>query len=977
MNVFIKQAAWFFAFLIFFLVRNDVLAQQCPVNPDFSYDQYCDSLEFTNTSTIVSGSVDSVLWLFGDGFESDLENPSHTYPGEGEYPVSLTIYHSSLCDTTAYDTIYIYDPIAGFWSDTVCFGSQTSFHDTSEATVGQIISWEWDFGDGTSTQQNPYHEFTTPGMQNVELIVFNDIGCSDTLLGTALVDSLPTASYESGPACLGSETCFYNTSTPNNGGIINLIWTIDYTTQIIGEDTVCWTFTSAGMHYVFLTVTNSNGCTSTKIDSVEVNYPPIADFSSSVTCFNDTTWFVNETDTQGVEILSWTWNFDDPPSGGANISQLFEPYHVFSAPGSFDVMLVAENVSGCTDTIFNPVTVDSLPEALFTFQDVAVGIETEFTDVSIPHGSPIIDSYWDFGDGTTASNPNPVLHTYNAAGVFDVMLVVADVNGCRDTIVQPINVTGMPYADFTYAPTGFTASFEDLSLPVLPSIPVVSWFWNFGDPTVVNDTSSFQNPVYTYPEGGYYNVQLIIEDINGGSDDTTITIYVGDALIADYEAINACRGRKNLFIDKSDSTFFASIKMWKWDFGDGTDTSYTEKTTDTIRHLYQSNGLYPVSLVIFDNVLGNPVISDTMLDTVQVYAAPIAYFDTVGVCFGDLTQFKDLSIPIGVPISQWLWDFGDGETSYGQNPTHLYSELGTFTVTLEATNILGCSDTATNKAYVNLAPNPFFEILDQPCVESPIHFKAYYDSLSTTVTEWVWYFHYPYNDSSWMAFEQNPVFEYNSIDVHEIKLLASAYGCKQDTSQEILVYPIPYSDFEILPNYGGVQGRTFFANKSIYAETYLWDFGNGNTSEEDAPIEVYEEDSTYTVTLISYNQYGCSDTSMHEVEVYFKGLYVPTAFSPNNPNSDVALFTPKGINIKEYLIQVYDLRGNLMWESSAVDEYGRPTESWDGYFEGRLMPNGTYVWKAKAVFRDNSYWEGVDYVKDDATVKQGTVTLIR
>ncbi|MBN1339981.1 MAG: PKD domain-containing protein [Bacteroidales bacterium] len=952
------------------------MAQPCPVNPDISYSQYCDSLEFINNSTFSGGVIDSVLWQFGDGFESKLDNPNHTYTSEGEYYISLTVYHSSLCDTTAYDTVHIFHPVAGFWSDTVCFGSQTAFHDTSLPVFGQLTAWEWDFGDGISNQQNPFHAFTLPGPQTVQLIAFNDLGCSDTIVSTAIVDSLPDPLFSYSPPCLGIQTCFYSNSLPNSGEIVNWIWTIDYTTQIFGEDTICWIFTDPGKHYVFLTVSNSNGCTATKIDSLMVYHPPVADFSSSVTCFKDSTWFVNQTNTQGIEILNWKWNFNDPPSGTANTSGLYEPSHYFTSAGIFNVKLIAENIYGCTDTVVKPVTVDTLPEALFTFTDVAVGVQTEFTDISIPHGSPIINTFWDFGDGTTASNPNPVLHTYNASGLFNVMLVVTDVKNCSDTIVQQINVTGLPFADFDYTSVNLTANFNDLSVPVLPSIPVSSWSWNFGVTSVNTDTSSLQNPFYTYPESGYYNVFLEVMDINGGIDDTTIMIYVGDALIANFKGLHACRRTENLFIDKSESTLFADIAMWYWNFGDGTDTTYTV-AADTIRHIYPVNGLYSVMLVIFDNVLGNPVISDTMIDTVMVFAAPTAHFDTVGVCFGDPTLFKDLSAPNGVTISQWFWDFGDGSTAYGQNPQHLYPAIGTYNVKLKVTNTLGCNDTTSNYAYVNYAPNPYFEILDQPCVDSPIRFMAYYDSLITTVSEWNWYFHYPEDDSIWMAYEQNPVFQYSSVAVHEVRLIASAFGCKQDTAREILVYPVPFSEFDIQENYGAQQGRTFFANRSIFAENYFWDFGNGNTSTTPSPIEVYEEDSTYLVTLISYNEYGCSDTSMHEVEIYFRGLYIPTAFSPNNPNSDVALFSPKGINIQEYLIQVYDLRGNLLWESEAVDEYGRPTESWDGYYEDRLMPSGTYVWKAKAVFRDNSYWEGLDYLDDEEKVKQGTVTLLR
>ena len=178
------------------------------------------------------------------------------------------------------------------------------------------------------------------------------------------------------------------------------------------------------------------------------------------------------------------------------------------------------------------------------------------------------------------------------------------------------------------------------------------------------------------------------------------------------------------------------------------------------------------------------------------------------------------------------------------------------------------------------------------------------------------------------------------------------------------------------PDYSGSQGKVMFENGSIYADHFLWDFGNGQTSTVESPIEVYEDDSTYLITLISYNEYGCSDTSWMEYNLFFKGLYFPTAFSPNNPNLEVSHFTPAGVNLAKYHVQVFDMRGNQVWESEAIDDAGRPTESWDGYFDGRLMPQGLYLWQATATFTDGTIWQGT-VLQNEEPQLQGTVTLIR
>jgi len=82
------------------------------------------------------------------------------------------------------------------------------------------------------------------------------------------------------------------------------------------------------------------------------------------------------------------------------------------------------------------------------------------------------------------------------------------------------------------------------------------------------------------------------------------------------------------------------------------------------------------------------------------------------------------------------------------------------------------------------------------------------------------------------------------------------------------------------------------------------------------------------------------------------------------------------VNLDKYLIQVFDQRGNLMWESDKIDENGSPVESWDGYYNGFLMPNGVYVWQANATFRDGTIWKG-STLQSDNPQTYGTVTLVR
>ena len=141
-------------------------------------------------------------------------------------------------------------------------------------------------------------------------------------------------------------------------------------------------------------------------------------------------------------------------------------------------------------------------------------------------------------------------------------------------------------------------------------------------------------------------------------------------------------------------------------------------------------------------------------------------------------------------------------------------------------------------------------------------------------------------------------------------------------------------------------------------------------------MTTYTKDGTYIIELVAANEFGCTDTSSYQYEMLFKGLWVPNAFSPTNSNLALRLFKPVGRNLKQYNIQVYAVGGHLLWESNKLDPEGRPLEGWDGTYNGKMMPQATYMWIIKASFIDGTVWEGSDIGKGEYK-NMGTVSLIR
>jgi len=185
-------------------------------------------------------------------------------------------------------------------------------------------------------------------------------------------------------------------------------------------------------------------------------------------------------------------------------------------------------------------------------------------------------------------------------------------------------------------------------------------------------------------------------------------------------------------------------------------------------------------------------------------------------------------------------------------------------------------------------------------------------------------------------------------------------------------------------NYDDIQGQVKFENHSTGAIEYFWDFdyieGSSSTpsSIEENPVWSYSYDGDYTIELIASTSDYCTDTSYKTYYMRFVSLFIPNAFSPDDPNEDVKTFLPSGIGLKNYNIEVFDIWGTMVWSSDKITLDGQPAgPGWDGTYKGKIMPTGVYVWKAYAEFIDGSIWKGSDIGDGKKPDTQGSVMLIR
>ena len=382
--------------------------------------------------------------------------------------------------------------------------------------------------------------------------------------------------------------------------------------------------------------------------------------------------------------MNWSWDFGD-----GNTSTEQNPIHTYTSGGTFNVCLTASNSTG-SNTACQEVEVFLPPAAAFDIDTIGNGTFA-FNDLST--NTPLSWA-WDFGDGSTSDVQNPI-HTYNIPGTFNVCLNVINEVG-ENTICQSLTVVLIPVANFEIVENGDgNFQFNDLS-----TNNPDAWVWTFGDGNMTND----QSPSHTYDAPGSYEVCLTAAN-EVGSTQSCQMVSVLFAPVASFDIDTLDNGLYG-FTDLSTNT----PSSWTWDFGDG-NTSTAQNPT----HTFATAGTFNICLTA-TNTAGN----NTACQSLTVVLSPQANFTATMGENGNYT-FTDQSTN---EPSSWAWDFGDGNTSTDQNPTHTFTTTGDFNVCLMVTNAAGSSnicqmisviindvDDPALEAALSVFPNPVSNVL--------------------------------------------------------------------------------------------------------------------------------------------------------------------------------------------------------------------------------------------------------------------------
>ncbi|MCD6067941.1 MAG: domain containing protein [Bacteroidetes bacterium] len=822
------------------------------INPTVNYssvDTLTGCAPYTISMNDSTFGANSWLWNFGDGTQSTLRNPTHTYTQSGVYTVTLNIGLNGGCTQfySSFKQVKVSTVNAGFTYTYNCHTRTVTFADTT----ANVISNLWNFHDGSnSTQLNPAHTYAATGVFNLTLTVTNAQGCSETMSFVNLLDiqACPGGGLSGGgliPPAAGEPHSGGSTpTTPPAGsnqidGCIPM--SVHFTYPFSSGGPIAWifgdnststannpghTYSIPGVYTVLLVYENIYGATDTirYTDLISVAGAQ-AHFTASL--HSDCIQYSVSTSNTSTNANQYVWSFGD-----STVSSAVNPTHVYQGDQiDYTISLHAiDTVSGCSShqssTLF-------LSNNNMIWADKYVACTQG--PVSFYFSSASYTGYaWDFGDGGTSNLQNP-MHMYTHAGSYIVKLTVTDGFGCSRLFNLPQNITVYePVADFNYVRSGSCSRYEmnfiNLSTP-LNLGPTGHCQWSFGDGTTSAQYLPTVSHIYTYP--GTYQVTLNIKT-NGGCTATITKTVVVNLLQADF-SMHQNRDCFPMTVSFVDST--ANGISWDWNFGNGITSTlqnpsvpYTQLPVDSIRLIVTDyrgckDTLYKKDFNFFSN---------------EVQLSADSACVNSGVTFSSQQDSVSLS-----------WSFGDGATSSLLNPIHTYTSVNIFPVQMISTDMNGCRDTANTNVYTSTTVPGFSTSDTIGCAPHFVHFT----NSSTGGQSYAWDF----GDGSGST-NASPSHIYNTPGLYTVKLIAfNSLGC---------------SDTMIINNYikiiGPVvsftlQNDTLCNPMSIGLQihssdvaSWQWNFGDGANSSDTLPTHTYTQAGNYLISVIAHDIHGCS-----------------------------------------------------------------------------------------------------------------------
>ncbi len=646
-----------------------------------------------------------------------------------------------------------------------------------------------------------------------------------------------------------------------------------------------------------------------------------ANFTATDVCEGSNTLFQSTSTASSGTIVQWLWDFDYDGQFDDGSGQTAN--YTFPTAGTHIVGLRITTDQNETVQTYKSVVINPVAVASFTATEACAGSPTSFADNStIASPGNIIGHAWDFDNDGNYDNGTGITQQYQfpSAGTYTVGLLVTTDSGCVSVTHASVIVNPNPTASFTFSDVCQGDSTHLMGSGTVSSGSIVTYQWELNGDGQYNDATGAS--IYNeFINAGNYQVGLKVTTAKGCTGSITQLVVIAPIPYINFSFEGACTNTEISFTNLSFSG--VGTMNYTWNFGDTSATSNHENPT----HIYDSPGVHTVTLIGTSSY----GCSDTTSQNITINGTPISDFMAEDVCFGNETEFNNISKPNGSVIESYSWTLGDGAEGVETSPVHTYNQPGTYTVTLVTYSTEGCMDTLTTE--INVWANPVAEI----GADGPTEF-----CIGGSVTIGV---HPGEANILWSNASDKDSILISAGGSYNV-LLYDEHGCKDRDTIVITVYELP----TILAGPDTAISAGFSAHLwATGGETYMWwpsDYLNSGDISN--PVTTPLQTITYVVT--GTDQYGCANSTTVTVTVnYDYNLVTYNLFSPNGDNVNDFF---EIMNVQLYPdceVIVYNRLGSPVFSSMGYQN------NWNGTYNGEPLPDATYYYVVKCAGTDKIF----------------------
>ena len=837
---------------------------------------------------------------------------THVYDGSADnYTVVLSEANGS-CEIVGHFNIGM--PESNFTSsDTlICQGNSIQF---SQGAVG--VDYAWNFGANDiylpTGAGNVSFTFQNPGNYEVQSVISipgSDATCTDTtsIMVEVLENPVIQTSFTATEGC-GDVTFSAEVSAANS---YIYVWTYNTDQPMFysGTNLESVTFDAVGNHPIAVTVTGWNGCQTSSQEIITVHPDPIADFSYDAVCQGEPSVFVDQSTAHATSsITGWHWTFGD-----GNESYESSPSNGYAFTGDYNVSLVVTTPE-CTASTSQLVSVHPNPTV-----GITSSVDTGCSPLEVTLSADgVFANTFDWNLGTAMASGEEIAHVLTTAldenPMHEIAVTATSNEGCTATESIAIEALPSAIAQFTLAADAGCAPFT----PVITnaSLGAINYEW-WLDGALASSSSNWNTALEN--NGDFIanaEIELIALAANGCHDSNTQVAQVYPQ--ADFSFA--------LPTDSVCSPLEFTLPVvngsvnHEWNLGNGATT-----TAEAPNVFYQNTGTGLMGVSITYAGTSPFGCTDMHTETVYIRPQPVASFtsDEVDGCEPLAANFENTT----TNADSYIWDFGNGITDDGETASYAFStsgEVTNFQVTLTAMDDLGCSDVATHTVTVYPAADFALALTSAPTC-APVE-------LTLPSFEGLYNFDWNFGDGT-TSTENGPTHVWeNETDAAVASIITleaeTEFGCGGMAVALLQVKPSPTADFSTDIDSGCEPLAVNFMSESNLADSFSWDFGNGQTAATENATEQFTtngENTEFDITFTVTHALGCTDTATKAVTV-FPAAVVDLNFEIDSVCSPLTLTMP-----------AFDGVENITWDfgDGNTSNEATPSHTWENN-TGELM----------------------------------------